>query len=241
MPDDPDFRLDGYKAASRQIEEDFRFFAASAFTTFADHHTAGSRHSYYVLHDESAAEGFHGEPQIVALYIQRDPGAKTFHFQSMAVPLPAMAQSWLIARGCAKTGIGLRADTGMSSPADDTTRALEERLVDDGDHFALLASHTDDTSDSPEITVLLRAVNADPMPFRLLHRRVDTITLTHTLREGRFPTYEAAEAWWTTHWRGSAPGLPAAPANANRLTQRPPAPAPAARPRAGRPPPRRTR
>ncbi|MGW5679815.1 hypothetical protein ACWEV4_32860 [Streptomyces sp. NPDC003860] len=139
----------------------------------------------------------------------------------MTVPLPAMAQSWLIARGCPKASIRLPPGIG-TAPADATTRDLEERLMGDGDHFALLASYTDDTSDSPQITVMLRAINeSDPTPFRVLLDRMDPESWTHTLREGGFHTFEGALGWWEAHWDGEAPELPPLPAKATRLAELP--------------------
>ncbi|MFI1890246.1 hypothetical protein [Streptomyces jumonjinensis] len=232
MPrDDVDFRLEGYKAASEQIEEAFvHHIAVLDFTALAEHHTPDGRHSYYVLHDDTATWGIPGAPQIVALHIQREPEERAYRFQYATVPLLAMAQSWLIARGCSKRGIRLPPGTGTAS-ADDTTRALEERLMGDGDHFALLASYTHDTSDTPEITVLLRAVDEqEPLPFRVLLERVDTVSWTRTLREGGFRTYKEATAWWDAHWGGEAPELPTLPASTSSLAVLPAVPVPASPP-----------
>ncbi|GAA2254746.1 hypothetical protein GCM10010232_49910 [Streptomyces amakusaensis] len=217
MPHAVDFRLDDFEAATEQVGEAFWQHIEiheTDFTGLAEHHTPDGQHSYYVLHDGSATWGIPGEPQIVALHIQRDTSTRVFRFQHAILPLPGMAQSWLIARGCSKEGTRLLPDARTAS-ADDTTRALEERLMGDGggDHFALLTSYTDDTSDTPEITVLLHAVNEqEPLPFRVLLERIDTTSRTHTLREGAFRTYAEATIWWEAHWSGEAPELPALPA-----------------------------
>ncbi|MFI6289357.1 hypothetical protein ACIBCM_32210 [Streptomyces sp. NPDC051018] len=233
IPHAVDFRLDDFEAATDQVDEAFWKHIdihETDFTGLAEHHTEDGQHSYYVLHDGSVTWGIPGEPQIVALHIQRDTDAKVFRFQHTTVPLPAMAQSWLIARGCPKERIRRPPDTGAAS-ADDTTRALEERLMADGDHFALLASYTHDTSDTPEITVLLRAVDeSEPLPFRVLLERVDTTAWTHTLREGGFSTFEDATAWWEAHWDGEAPALPALPTRLSSLGALPAVPTPAAPP-----------
>jgi hypothetical protein len=233
-----DFRLNDFEAATEPVGKAFWQhigFHETDFTGLAEHHTDDGRHSYYVLHDGSATWGFPGEPQIVALHIQRETDARVFRFQHLIVPLPAMAQSWLIARGCPTEAIRLPPDMGTAS-ADDTTRALEERLLDDGDHFALITSYTHDTSDTPQITVLLRAVDEkEPLPFRVLLECVDTTSWTHTLREGGFRTFEGATEWWDTHWRGETPALPPLPSSANKLAATPAVPAPAA------PPPGRSR
>ncbi|MGW4204204.1 hypothetical protein [Streptomyces sp. NPDC004726] len=238
MPHAVDFRLDDFEAASEQVGDAFWQHIGvheTDFTALAEHHTPDGRHSYYVLHDGSASWGIPGGPQIVALHIQREPDAQVFRFQHTTVPLPVMAESWLIARGCSQESIRLPPGTGTAS-ADDTTRALEERLMGDGDHFALLASYTHDTSNTPETTVLLRAVNeSEPLPFRVLLERVDTPAWTHTLREGGFRTFEDATTWWEAYWDGEAPELPALPASTRSLGALPAVPAPPA------PPPGRTR
>ncbi|MFJ9213997.1 hypothetical protein [Streptomyces sp. NPDC102264] len=145
------------------------------------HDSADDRHSYYVLHDRSGTGGHPGEPQIMALHVQRDPDTHTFSFDRAMLPLAAMAQSWLIARGCPQDSIRLPGNIG-TTPADETTRALEERQMTDGDHFAALAGYTDDTSKTPQITVLLRAIDErSPKPFRVLLEELDTKDWTHTL------------------------------------------------------------
>ncbi|MBC2878081.1 MULTISPECIES: hypothetical protein [Streptomyces] len=211
---EPDpFHLDGYEAESPAVEEQFWQHIAvdqADLTVLAQHHTDDDKHSFYVLHDGAATWGVPGEPQIIALHLQRDPAARAFRFQHAVLPLPAMAQSWLIARGCPKEAIGLPDGMG-TRPADETTRALQERLMTDGDHFALLHSYTDDTTDRPETVVLLRALDERaPLPFRILLEEADLDAGTHTLREGAFATYEAATEWCEDHLTGETPALPAA-------------------------------
>ncbi|MFJ9033648.1 hypothetical protein ACIRQP_35120 [Streptomyces sp. NPDC102274] len=224
--DDLDLRLDGYKPVNDRVREQFWhavWINEDMFTPLAVHDSADDRHGYYVLHDRTATWGHPGEPQIVALHVQRDPDTHTFSFDRATLPLPAMAQSWLIARGCPQDSIRLPGDRG-TTPADETTRALEERLMTDGDHFASLTSYTDDTSETPQTTVLLRAIDErSPQPFRVLLEETDTAAWTHTLREGVFPTFEAATEWWDRRWSGENIPLPMAP-SAHR-TQPPAAPA----------------
>jgi hypothetical protein len=214
MPEDePDFRLDGYEAVNDRVDEAFWQHIGSEqdmFTVLVEHHTDRDQHSYFVLHNGAVTWGIPGEAQIVALHLRRDTAARTFRFQHQTLPLPAMAKSWLIARGCPKDAIRLPAGTG-TSPADEATRALEERLMTDGDHFALLASYTDDTTDRPETTVMLRALDERAvLPFRVLLEEVDTDNGTHILREGGFHTFADATVWWEDHWCGEDVPLPAA-------------------------------
>ncbi|MFE0055326.1 hypothetical protein [Streptomyces sp. NPDC059003] len=214
MPSSPDFRLDGYDAVNGRVAEQFWQhidIEATELTVLAEYHTDDERHSYYVLHNAAVTWGIPGEPQLVALHLQRDVAARTFRFQHEQLPLVPMAQSWLIARGCPKDAIGLRPDMGTDA-ADEATKALEDRLTSDGDHFALVTSYTsDDDPDRVQITVLLAAIDEKaPLRFRVLLEEVDTEHWTHTLREGGFATYEQATAWWQAHWSGEDVPLPTA-------------------------------
>ncbi|MFH9071425.1 hypothetical protein [Streptomyces alboflavus] len=214
MPSSPDFRLDGYDAVNDRVAEQFWQhidIEATELTVLAEYHTDDERHSYYVLHNGAVTWGIPGEPQLVALHLQRDVQARTFRFQHEQLPLVPMAQSWLIARGCPKDAIGLRPDMGTDA-ADEATKALEDRLTSDGDHFALVTSYTsDDDPDRVQITVLLAAIDEKaPLRFRVLLEEVDTEHWTHTLREGGFATYEQATAWWQAHWSGEDVPLPTA-------------------------------
>ncbi|MDL2075765.1 hypothetical protein QNN03_04865 [Streptomyces sp. GXMU-J15] len=107
---------------------------------------------------------------------------------------------------------------------------MEKRLRSDGDHFALLTSYTND-DDPVQTTVMLRARDEKAeLPFRVLLEEVDTTAWTHTLREGGFPTFEAATLWWEAHWNGDKPQLPTA-SPATRATAVPGLPARPAPPR----------
>ncbi|MFE9801535.1 hypothetical protein ACFYP6_22160 [Streptomyces goshikiensis] len=180
-----------------------------SMTTLASHHSLDGRHSFYVIHNGAVTWGIPGHPQLVALRLERDNAAKTYCFEHAELPLPAMAQSWLIKRGCPAEAIALPPGMG-TKPADTATVALQQRLMGDGDHFALLHSYTDDTSSKPETTVLLRALDERvEKPFRVLLEQVDLDTYTHALREGAFETFEAATSWMEDR---SSPLPPAAPA-----------------------------
>ncbi|MCZ1006827.1 hypothetical protein [Streptomyces lydicus] len=211
-PSEPDFRLDGYEAINKHVADQFWQhieIEQHDFTLLAEHHTEDGEHSFYVMHNRAVTWGIPGEPQLVALHLKRDTAAHTFRFTHQMLPLPSMAQSWLIARGCPEEEI-LLADGIGTTPANQATRALEKRLRSDGDHFALLTSYTHD-DDPIEITVLLRALDEKaPLPFRVLLKEVDFDAWTHTLREGGFETFEAATQWWEGHWRGEEIPLPTA-------------------------------
>ncbi|MFE1836464.1 hypothetical protein [Streptomyces sviceus] len=209
---EPDFRLDGYEAVNDHVADQFWGHIGSEqdmMTVLAEHHSEDAEHSFYLMHNGAVTWGVPGDPQIVALHLKRDPVTRTYRFSHKELPLPSMAQSWLIARGCPEEKILLPDDMG-TTPANEATRVLEQRLRRDGDHFALLISYTHD-SDPIQTTVMLRALDEKAtMPFRVLLEEVDSTAWTHTLREGGFATFEAATQWWEAHWRGDEPSLPTA-------------------------------
>ncbi|GGS93033.1 hypothetical protein [Streptomyces chromofuscus] len=210
-PPELDFRLDDFEAADERAEEAFWHaigIEQDMLTALAEYHTPDGSQSFYVLHNGAATWGIPGEPQLVALYLQRDLAGRTFRFEHAKLPLSAMAQSWLIHRGCPRDAIGLL--PGMGTPsADETTRALEQRLMGDGDHFALLCSYTRDDPDDMTTVVVLRALDErSPAPFRVLHEEVDTDAGMHTLREGGFATVDEAVQWCDNRLGGEAAPLP---------------------------------
>lgn len=201
---------------------------ADMLVPLAEHHSAGGVNSYYVLFDRSATWGHPGMPQYVALHLQRDQEKRTFDFERAGLPLPAMAQSWLIHRGCPPDSIGLNPELGPPA-ADEATRALEKRLAGDGDHYAMGYFYTRDDPDDMVTVVALRALDErDPSPFRVVVEEVDTDAWTHTLREGGFTTVEGALQWCEDRLTGEAGPLPPArpAAAATRPAGPPKAPAP---------------
>lgn len=206
-----DLHLDYFEAIDEQTGR--AFWSAiemkqDDLVPLAEHHSPSGAQSFYVLHDGSATWGHPGEPQIVALHLQRDVTAKTFVFEGKTLPLPSMAQSWLIHRGCPPDSLDLNPELG-SSPADDATRALERRLMGDGDHYAYGYSYTNDDPKDWVTVVALRAMDERaPSPFRVVVEEVDTKVWTHTLREGGFDTLEEALQWCEDRIAGTATPLP---------------------------------
>ncbi|MBQ0855462.1 hypothetical protein J8N05_45675 [Streptomyces sp. BH-SS-21] len=174
----------------------------------AQHHSADDAHSFFVLYDHTATWDHPGEPQFIALHLQRDVQNRTFRFERTVLPLPSMAQSWLIHRGCPSEAIALDPDRG-TKPADEATRALQERLMSVGDHYALGWSYTSDDPDDHVTLAVLRARDEHaPSPFRVLVEEVDFDTGTHTLREGGFGTVGEAMDWSRDRLEGAARPLP---------------------------------
>ncbi|MFD3580904.1 hypothetical protein [Streptomyces sp. NPDC058683] len=203
-----DFKLDDFDADEEMYRDFYRKVAVreDMLVPLAEHHNEA--HSYYVLFDRTATWGHPGMPQVLAVHLQRDREKKTFAFEQAPLPLPAMAQSWLIHRGCPHDAISLDPKSGPP-PADEATRELERRLAGDGDHYALGYSYTCDDPDDMVTVVALCALDARaPSPFRVVVEEVDTDTWTHTLREGGFDTKDAALQWCDDRLTGEAGPLP---------------------------------
>ncbi|MFD5583294.1 hypothetical protein [Streptomyces sp. FBKL.4005] len=119
-----------------------------------------------------------------------------------------MAQSWLIHRGCPPEFLALDPERG-TTPADEATRALEQRLMRGGDHYALGWSYTQDDSDDCVTLAVLRSLDERaPSPFRVVVEEVDIEAGTHTLREGGFASVEEALQWCDDRLGGVSKALP---------------------------------
>ncbi|WP_405986970.1 hypothetical protein [Streptomyces sp. NBC_00872] len=205
-----DFELDDFDADEEKYLDFYRQVAVNEdmLVPLAEHHTPNSAHSYYIVFDRTATYGHPGMPQYVAVHLKRDREKETFDFEQAQLPLPAMAQSWLIHRGCPPDAIGLNPEL-RPTPADETTRALERRLAGDGDHYAMGYSYTYDDPDDMVTVVALRALDERTLSqFRVVVEEVDTDAWTHTLREGGFDTVGAALQWCDDRLTGDAGPLP---------------------------------
>ncbi|MFJ7589497.1 hypothetical protein ACIQZO_19375 [Streptomyces sp. NPDC097617] len=194
----PDFRLDGFDPVNEAVGEEFWDSVESEhreLTELSAHHSSDGARSFYMIHNGAVTWGIPGEPQLIALFLERDLSTKSYRFDHETLPLPELAQAFLIARGCPAEAIALPPGTG-TQPADAATVALQQRLVKDADRFVLRSSHTDDSYPKAETVVLLEAVDERvEKPFRVLLQQADLDNFTHTLREGAFETCEAAVDW----------------------------------------------
>ncbi|WP_446038046.1 hypothetical protein [Streptomyces sp. SID1121] len=205
-----DFELDELDADEKVFLDFYRQVAVrdDMLLPLAEHHTADGVNSYYVLFDRTATWGRPGMPPYVAVHLQRNQETRTFGFEHDLLPLPAMAQSWLIHRNCPPDAISLNDELGPP-PADEATRALERRLAGDGDHYGMGYSYTRDDPDDMVTVVALHALDERaPSPFRVVVEEVDTDTWTHTLREGGFATAGEALQWCEDRLTGTAGPLP---------------------------------
>ncbi|MEV3898253.1 hypothetical protein [Streptomyces anulatus] len=228
-----DFHIDNLDADDEKNRDFYHHVSIhqDSYVPLAEHHSANGALSYYVLFDRSATYGHPGDPQLLAVHLSRDEAKATFDYEYAQLPLVPMAQSWLIHRGCPAEKIGISHEIGPR-PADETTRALERRLVSDGDHFAMGLSYTEDDPDDMVTLVVLRAMDERaPSPFRVLVEEVDADGETYTLREGGFGTVEEARHWYTERLSGRAVPLPPVrPTTASLSQSSMPAKPPAVRP-----------
>jgi len=207
---DLDFRVDGLDGDEQTSQAFFQLIGVNEdmLDPLAEYHSTDDARSFYLLYDRAATYDHPGVPQYVALYLQRDHQKRTFRFEQAPLPLPSMAQSWLIHRGCPPESIALDPDRG-TTPADEATRTLERRLVGDGDHYAIGWSYTRDDPEDWVTLAALRALNEHASsPFRVVIEEVDSKAWTHTLREGGFETAEEALTWCHDRLDGAERPLP---------------------------------
>ncbi|MER5494238.1 hypothetical protein [Streptomyces sp. NPDC002490] len=188
-----DYWVAGYRPADELVGEDFDFVAMAGedFAFLAGHHT--ERDSFFLFHNGAAVWGGPETPPFVALHIIRDPDARTFRFGASAHPLVPLAQGWLVGRGCPPEGTVVTNAQGPR-PADTLTTSLETRLrTNPGGRYEVL-EHRNRTWES---WTLIRDSHPEAAgaPCRLFLDEVSRPSHTYTLREGAFPTPEAAADW----------------------------------------------
>ncbi|ANW19616.1 hypothetical protein [Streptomyces clavuligerus] len=203
----PDYRLDGFTAATEEIEDYFHRATLddSSFVLLAAHHSGDS---YLLFHDPTYIYDVPGTASYVAMHLTRDTEQRTYRFAEQKHPLSPLAQRWLVQRGCPPTKVEL-SDAGGPRAAD----ALEELLrANTDDRYEVLDHHTGEVGDfsaGMETWVMVRDAHPDSaqFPYRIFLEEVAPSLTTYTVREAAFPTAEAADNWVWDRDRG----WPAAP------------------------------
>ncbi|WP_435220717.1 hypothetical protein [Streptomyces sp. Tue6028] len=201
-PPMPDYRIDGFEAATEQIEDDFSAVTLSddLFVPLSEHHTTDGRGSYLLLHDRSAIWDVPGTAEYVTLHITRDVEQRTFGFASERHPIVPLAQNWLIRRGCPKEATEVSNLHGPR-PADALTARLEDLLrTNPGDRYKTLDHYTDNPCSRDfgvEVCALVYDNHPDSAatPYRLFLEETSRNLHTYTVREGVFASAEEADTW----------------------------------------------
>ncbi|MFI9202192.1 hypothetical protein [Streptomyces sp. NPDC053048] len=192
------FRLDGYTLATGSDEDHFLGLVTDhdILTPLITRHTPDGARSYLVLHDGAAIWGVPGTAQLIAVVVSRDPGSRTFRFQSERHPVLPLAQRWLIAHGAAPDAVRLPAQWGGPKPTDALTSVLDEQLRTSGDRYEVLDHYTGDCSEY-ETYVLVhdKAPASVEQPYRLFLEQMTSAGDAYTLREGAFRTEGGAREW----------------------------------------------
>ncbi|MFE6364120.1 hypothetical protein ACFVP3_29520 [Streptomyces sp. NPDC057806] len=258
-PPAPDYRLDGFQAATAQIEDDFASVTLSddLFVPFSEHHSADGRDSYLLLYDRSAIWDIPGAAEYLTLHITRDIEQRTFDFASERHPVVPLAQRWLIGRGCPQEAAEGSPHHGPR-PADAVTARLEDLLrTNPGNRYEVLDHYTDNPC-SFDVGVEVRTLVYDShpdsadAPYRLFLEETTKDMHTYTVRQGVFASAEEADTWVVER---DSP-LPLAPASPGAFDRRAAAararstiggnglavaPAPVSPPRSAQPAPTRSR
>ncbi|MCZ4122695.1 glycosyl hydrolase [Streptomyces sp. H39-S7] len=192
MNRDTDFGLAAFHPADPESARSRNLLLASDLTVLAEHHIDGARsQSFLVAHDGSVTWGVPGEPQLVAIKIERDLDERTYTFQTASHACVPFAQKWLIERGCPPDSIGQ--GDGFLAPADGLTVRIEEQIRASADRYEILDSQC---WDGPcESWTLVHDSGATQAPIRVFLDTGDLTTNTYTMREGAFNDPQAARDW----------------------------------------------
>lgn len=223
-PSAPDYRLDGFHAATAQVEDDFFSVTLSddLFVPFSEHHSADGRDSYLLLYDRSAIWDIPGTAEYVTQHITRDLEQRTFDFASERHPVIPLAQHWLTRRGCPKEAAEVSHDRGPR-PADAVTARLEDLLrTNPGNRYEVLDHYTDNPCSfdvGVEVRTLVHDSHPDSAdaPYRLFLEETTKDMRTYTVREGVFASAEEADTW-VMERDSPLPLAPAPPGASDRRT-----------------------
>ncbi|MDX3099083.1 hypothetical protein PV417_32060 [Streptomyces sp. ME19-03-3] len=211
----PDYRIDGFEAATERIEEDFFSVTLSddMFVPLAEHHGDDGRDTYLLFHDRAAVWDVPGTAEYIAFHLTRDVEQRTFTFGYERAPVVPLAQNWLIRQGCPPEATAPTHNHGPR-PADALTARLEDLLRTNPDgRYEVIDHHTDNPGSidfGAEVRTLVHDSHPDSAhaPYRLFLEETARDFRSYTVREGAFTNAEAANAWAMD--RGTP--LPLAPA-----------------------------
>lgn len=187
-------RTKGFQAAGETTDRLYTFLLNEPeYTLLASHHEGDS--SFAVLFDSSATWGIPGTADLLAVHVARNQMWRTFDFDRARLPMVALAQQWLVARGCPPEAIVLQPERA-TQPADQQSTALETRLRTMPGRYTLLDHYTDDSGPF-ESWAMLRDTHPESAgtPVRVFIESADINAGTYTLREGAFTDEDAAQEW----------------------------------------------
>ncbi|AJT68652.1 hypothetical protein T261_7050 [Streptomyces lydicus] len=199
-PPRPDYRIDGFEAATEQTEDDFHSVTLSddMLVPLAEHHSADDRDTYLLLYDRAATWAIPGTAEYVTLHINRDTEQRTFGFAHERHPVIPLAQNWLIRQGCPAESTE---PNHGPRPADALTTRLEGLLRTNPDSRYEVIDHYTDNPYSPytgsEVRTLVHDSHPDSAmaPYRLFLEETTTDHQSYAVREGAFSTAQAAKTW----------------------------------------------
>ena len=194
MNGEPDFRLGGLMPGDKESEFAESMMWPGDLTLVAEHHTTpNGSHSFFDVHDRRMTWGVPGDPQLVAVKIARDLGARTFTVESENHAALGFAQNWLIERGCPPDPI-TRLSGDFVQPADDQTIRVEQQIRTSGERYKVLDTLTSDGYPY-ETWTMVRDSLASHAPSRVFLEEADLAADSYTVREGAFPDEDAAHQW----------------------------------------------
>lgn len=172
-----------------------------------DPDSAGPANTYILLFDTTVTWGVPGDPPYAAVHLTRNQAERTFRLDSEYHPLPALARNWLGQRGADPLAVAPDASMQFYT-ADQATVNLEQQLARSGDRFSIIDNYTyDDVFGHGAdrrffwktwVIADDRTPGPGEQPVRVFFEDFDVPADAYTLREGGFPTIEAAREWTET-------------------------------------------
>ncbi|MGW2331590.1 hypothetical protein ACWC5C_38385 [Streptomyces sp. NPDC001700] len=122
----PGYRIVRFEAASDHVEHDFMHATLSddMYTRLAARHAPDE--SFLLFYDRAAIWGVPRRAGYVSMHVQRDPGERTFIFESTRRPAVPLVRNWLISQSFPRAASELGHTPGPR-PADAPTSRLEDR------------------------------------------------------------------------------------------------------------------
>ncbi|UUN25416.1 hypothetical protein [Streptomyces sp. FIT100] len=199
-PQAPDYRIDGFEAATVRIEEDFFSvtLADDMFVPLAEHHSDDGRDTYLLFYDRAAIWDVPGTAEYLALHLTRDVEQRTFDFEYERAPVVPLAQNWLIRQDCPPEATA-PSRNGGPRPADAITTQLEDLLRTHPDgRYEVIDHHTDNPGSfdvGTEVRTLVHYTRPDSAhaPYRLFLEETAKDFRSYTVREGAFASAEAVD------------------------------------------------
>jgi hypothetical protein len=150
-------------------------------------------HTWVVLWHHFFEEAYPDQSHLLAVHVVRDDASRTFRYATCEIPILALAQQWLVGRGCPPGA--LKRNRHYSAEADASSQSIETRLTRSPHRYALADHGTVYDPDPPGSWAIIRdkAPASSATQWQVLVESAGAEQGTYVLRERSFPTRKQAE------------------------------------------------